>query len=279
MLALSTGTLHNYGLDRVFALAREASFQGVEVIVDSRWDTRQSGYLESLRKRYDLPIVSLHAPFLPGIQGWNGDPVAGLKQTVQLAAILRVGIVVCHLPMRWHWLSLECSLLRRRIRSAVPWPRSRGESERLFAAVRDLTRPDVAILLENMPSSTFLGLRYGLYGPNRPEELARLGALVLDTTHVGTWGWDLMQVYHQLRPQVKHVHLSDFNGHEHLPPGKGHLPLAAFLQSLARDGFCGSIVVESGPEHVLASDEDQVLAALKRTYMFCHEHFRKDVVV
>ena len=67
MLALSTGTLHNYGLDRVFALAREAGFQGIEVIVDARWDTRQRGYLDSLRQRHGLPIVSLHAPFLPGI--------------------------------------------------------------------------------------------------------------------------------------------------------------------------------------------------------------------
>ena len=279
MLALSTGTLHNYGLDRVFALAREAGFEGIEVIVDSRWDSRQSTYLDTLRKRHNLPISSIHAPFLPGIQGWNGDPVAGLKKTVELAADLQVGIVVCHLPMRWHWISLESSLLRRRLRTPVIWPRAHSERARLFAAVKDLARPDVAILLENMPSYSSMGLPWGMYGPNRPEQLLTLGGLVLDTTHVGTWGWDLLQVYERLKPQVRHVHLSDYNGHEHLPPGKGHLPLAPFLHALAMEGYRGSIVVESGPEHFSPSDERKVLTALKDCASFCRTHLNKDVIV
>jgi len=279
MLALSTGTLHNYGLDRVFALAREAGFQGIEVIVDSRWDTRQSGYLDTLRKRHELPIVSLHAPFLPGIQGWNGDPVAGLKRTVQLAAALQVSVVVCHLPMRWHWISVDSSLLRRRLRTPLLWPRARSERTRLLAAARNLARPNVAVLWENMPASPFFGLRLGLYGPNRPNELARLGGLVLDTTHVGTWGWDLMQVYATLKPQVRHVHLSDYNGHEHLPPGQGHLPLAEFLRALAADGYAGAVVVESGPEQFSPADESQLLAALRNCVAFCQSNLQRDVVV
>ncbi|HOU23854.1 MAG TPA: sugar phosphate isomerase/epimerase [Anaerolineae bacterium] len=279
MLALSTGTLHNYGLDRVFALAREAGFQGIEVIVDARWDTRQRGYLDSLRQRHGLPIVSLHAPFLPGIQGWNNDPVANLKNTVQLAADLQVGIVVCHVPMRWHWLSIDSSLLRRRVRAPILWPRWHSERARSLAAVRELARPNVAVLLENMPASLFLGIRYGLYAPNRLQELAKLGDLVLDTTHVGTWGWDLMEVYEQLKPRVRHVHLSDYNGHEHIPPGKGSLPLAAFLRALAIDGYGGSIVVESGPEHFSPNDEKQLVAGLKACVDYCQTHFRKEVVV
>ena len=39
--ALSTGSLYTYGLDRVFALAAEVGFDGIEVLIDPRFDTRQ----------------------------------------------------------------------------------------------------------------------------------------------------------------------------------------------------------------------------------------------
>jgi hypothetical protein len=48
MLALSTGSLYTYGLDRVFGLAQKAGFDGIEVLVDGRWDTRQADYLDNV---------------------------------------------------------------------------------------------------------------------------------------------------------------------------------------------------------------------------------------
>ena len=48
MIALSTGSLYSYGTARVFELAARVGYDGVEVIVDHRWDTRQPAYLRRL---------------------------------------------------------------------------------------------------------------------------------------------------------------------------------------------------------------------------------------
>ena len=43
----STGSLYPFGLERVYAWATEAGFDGVEIMMDERWDTHQEEYLRS----------------------------------------------------------------------------------------------------------------------------------------------------------------------------------------------------------------------------------------
>ena len=106
LLALSTGSLYTYGIERVFALAADAGFQAVEVLIDNRWDTRQIDYLNALVDRYQLPIASLHCPFSWRMDGWDQGQVARLGRTAQLALALDVKVVVAHLPTRWRCASI-----------------------------------------------------------------------------------------------------------------------------------------------------------------------------
>ena len=96
--------------------------------------------------------------------------------------------------------------------------------------------------------------------------------LTLDTTHLGTWGLDLLAFYEQIKKRVVHVHLSDFDGREHRLPGSGQLPLAALLQRLVRDGYGGAISVELHPDALQAENEDQVRAHLHEVLAFCREN-------
>ncbi len=48
MIALSTGSLYTYGTARVFELAAEAGYDGIEILTDHRWDSRQPAYLRRL---------------------------------------------------------------------------------------------------------------------------------------------------------------------------------------------------------------------------------------
>lgn len=277
MFVLSTGSLHNYGLERVFALARQVGFDGIEVIVDSRWDTRQAEYLRSVSHAQGLPVLSLHAPFVPGIQGWDQDPILSLKRTLELAGAVGVGIVVAHLPMRWHWLGVEGSLFgSRRLRLPLFWPQAHAYAQWLQQNRDELccAANGVQVLLENMPARRLLGVRLNLYEFNHPDALMGFKGLVLDTTHLGTWGADVLAVYEQLKTRIKHVHLSDYDGQEHRPPGKGHLPLAQLLQRMAADGYRGCIVFESGPEHLGAGHDGKVDEALRDALAFCRAHFR-----
>ena len=61
MIVLSTGSLYTYGTGRVFQLAAEAGFDGIEVLIDNRPDTYQVGYLRHLSRENDLPIMALHS--------------------------------------------------------------------------------------------------------------------------------------------------------------------------------------------------------------------------
>ena len=98
MLLLSIGSLRFFGLDRVFMLAKDLGFDGVEVIVDDRWDTADPGYLRTLSARYSLPIPSLHSPFsfIP-TPAWGTDPVERMRRSVALAEEIGSEVLVIHL--------------------------------------------------------------------------------------------------------------------------------------------------------------------------------------
>ena len=82
MIALSTGSLYTYGTARVFELAAEAGFDGIEVLCDHRPDTRDPDYLRRLSTEHGLPIVALHNPFSHALSAWPGDQWGRLKRTV-----------------------------------------------------------------------------------------------------------------------------------------------------------------------------------------------------
>jgi sugar phosphate isomerase/epimerase len=123
-----------------------------------------------------------------------------------------------------------------------------------------------------MPLRHALGRKANIYWLNDPQTLTQLPHLTLDTTHIGTWGYDLLAIYEQLRTRIVHVHLSNFDGREHQLPADGRLPLDQFLHRLALDGYQGAVSVEVNPDALQAEDEAQILVQLRRVVSFCREH-------
>ena len=275
MIALSTGSLYSYGIARVFDLAARAGFDGIEVLVDHRWDTRHPGYLRDLSSGHGLPIIALHAPFLTlDAPGWPDDEIGRLQRTAALAQALDVPTVVTHLPFRLHALVGKWYAFRSHsIKLPLPIPRREPYSHFLcngLLAFED--EMGVTVAVENMPAHQLWGFRINSYAFSSVAKLARFSHLTLDTTHLGTWGLDPLAVYEQLRERVAHVHLSNFDGREHRSPPDGHLPLAELLRRLARDGYQGAISVEASPDALNAEDEAACLAALQRALEFCREN-------
>jgi sugar phosphate isomerase/epimerase len=276
MIALSTGSLYTYGTARVFDLAAHVGFDGIEVLVDHRPDTRDPDYLRRLWAEHDLPIVALHSPFARDVPGWPSDQMGRLERTVALAQALKVPVVVTHLPYRLAGLVLQWyGMHSGRLLLPVPWFQ-RGPYYRLLAegGLAEMEeQSDVAIAVENMPDRRVLGISLPAYWFNHPEQMARFPHVTLDTTHVGTWGWDLLGVYEPLRERIAHVHLSNFNGQEHRSPLDGHLPLDVLLRRLAEDSYQGTISVESCPEALNADDAGQCRATLEQALAFCRRHW------
>lgn len=279
MIALSTGSLYTYGLSRVFQLAAEAGYDGIEVLVDQRWDTRHPAYLRRLSADYDLPIVAVHNPFVVHVPDWPDDQLGRLRETVGLAQAVGAPLVVVHLPFRFPIITGHLHAHRPR-RFFLPLPLPRREPYYHFLHDGQLAALEaeqgIVVAVENMPSKRFLGLTYSPYRFNSRAELARFPHLTLDTTHLGTWGIDPAAFYEHLRDRVAHVHLSNFDGREHRSPPDGALALEKLLRLLARDGYRGAVTVECGPAALDACDEDACLDALRRALAFCREHYAFD---
>jgi sugar phosphate isomerase/epimerase len=274
MIVLSTGSLHNYSIKRIFALAAEIGFDGIEVIIGRKWDTRDPIYLRGLSSHCGLPIVAIHTPFVPRLKNWPTNELKRLERTVALAQELEVQLVVAHLPLRR--VVVKLNLLGAR-RFVLALPRLRKGSYFHFVSDGRLHEMEsssgVIVALENMPAHRLLGLQINAYWFNSPARMSRFSHLTLDTTHLGTWGLNPVEIYEQLKERVVHVHLSNFDGRGHLSPVDGHLPLATLLRRLARDGYSGAISVECDPGALQAVDEGKCRLELARALAFCRENF------
>lgn len=273
-IAFSTGSLYTYGLDRVFALARETGFDGIEIMIDRRWDTRDVAYLHRLQQRHGLPILSLHSPFpLIAVDGWPWDEAVRTQRTVALAEALGVPTIITHVPLRLHVAVIQTTLAQRRLLLPMPWRWGQGYRRWLETDLPTLQQASsVTVAIENMPCYRLGRWRLDVHHLNRVEEWAQFSHLTLDTTHLGTWGLDILAVYEQVANRVIHVHLSNFrDGKEHLRLNDGDLPLGTFLERL-KDRFQGTVAVELNPISLEAEDEGKVRAHMKATIEFCRRH-------
>ncbi len=268
MLALSTGSLYNYGADRIFALAKEAGFDAVEVLVDGRWDTRQVDYLTYLMEKHEIPVASLHSPFQTHrLQGWEQDPISRIKRTVELAEAVGGRVVVVHPPLAWMKVYVGHVFALR-----LPWPLGRAYDRWLrekLPAFQATT--SVIVAVENMPCFRFGFLRLDPCRLSSFEALERFAYLTFDTTHWATKGVDLLQAYERLADRIVHVHLSNYNGLEHRLLTDGHLPLKEFLKALRARRYEGIVTLELAPESLQAGDEGKVREHLKKAVTFCRD--------
>jgi sugar phosphate isomerase/epimerase len=260
MIVFSAGSLYNYGLERCCRLASETGFDGLEIIVDHRWDTRQIDYLHQLQKDYHLPILSLHSPFVPdSFDGWGKTHMASIDRTVQMAEGVGASVVVAHLPVRDD-------------REYCAW---------LLGDFQEYaSRQRVKVAVENMPSPWrpwWLPYRRPHYSLNKFDYWERFPYLTLDTTHLGTMGLDVLATYDRLKERVAHVHLSNFRPdrreREHRLLEDGILPLDQLLGRLREGGYTGVISLELSPVALGAGDDELVKRNMLKSLIFCQRHF------
>ena len=92
----STGSLYPFVLGRIYAWAAEAGYDGVEIMMDDRWDTHQPGYLDHLAEKHGIPIFAFHPPLRRG--AWDLGPEETLVRVAKLARSMEVPVVVAHPP-------------------------------------------------------------------------------------------------------------------------------------------------------------------------------------
>jgi sugar phosphate isomerase/epimerase len=267
---LSSGSLSNYGLDRVFELARSAGFDGVELIVDGRTDSVHPDYLKKLMIRHSLPISAVHSPFsFIDPPGWEKDEISRVKRSIALAEELGAGLLVLHSPFftdhayrRW----LENDLRETQAATSVvvavenmPHSRKLGGVLGVWLGWPSLQEAGAGRWWRLLPSF----LRPPCFPLSALAALERFPHIVLDTTHLGTGGLDPIKVFNRLGERVAHVHLSNFDGREHIELRKGRLDLEGFLRHLSERGYHGSCCLEIIPEYFSSHDERFTFELLK----------------
>lgn len=248
-LALSTGSLHSYGLNRAWAFAAEAGFDAVEVMIDAKWDTRQPAYLRALAAQTGLPAAALHTPFRP-LKGFGDDYPACVTRALALAGEVDARGVVAHPELSngtdySHWLCKH---------------------------YHELSPPGAPRLaIENLPLK--LVNKKPRYKAHTVERVAKFPCVTFDTTHFATAGIDLLAAYETLWERVGHVHLSNFrDGQEHRLPAEGDLRLDRFLAALTARDFAGVVSVELHPDALGEGDDATIRARLRETAAFCRRH-------
>ena len=84
-ILFSTGSLNRLPIIEVFSIARDAGFDGCELVVSKRFDKPE--YIDEVIKCLEiLPVCSLHAPYV-SIPSWGNEKQTVLK-SVELAGQL-----------------------------------------------------------------------------------------------------------------------------------------------------------------------------------------------
>ncbi len=243
--SLSTGTLYPYPLRWIFCLARESGFEGVELVVNPEAVVRRGEAVRQLAQEEGVEIWTVHPTVMP-LPGWR-ERYGGMVPTIRLAQEAGVGLVVMHTPRSESLDEGEGLAFRQRIEA---W---QGQ----------LAGSGLRLAVENKAVRNERQRRYTL------TPLARLRAfadrydlgLVLDTTHAGSAGEDLLYARQVFDSRLVNVHLSDMGGRvplsrlpgarvllgQHRFPGDGDLALSALLADLSRTGYAGPVTLEVNP--------------------------------
>ncbi len=251
-LLLSTGSLHVYSPELSFKVAKESGCDGVEWVYQCSFHIAEAERLSRIS-----PIKSVHAPFVKTKD--LGCVVDGFKKAVEFAKALGAEIVVMHPPC----------VLDPQIKYLL-----------FFFLTRDFCLEygggRLLITVENMPywgrgkkkfPAYLGGTLGGLYRLCRRKNLF----ITFDTCHIGTKYPDkIVDAFNVLYEtgRVVNIHFSDYReGIEHLPPGKGILPLENFLENLKKVGYKELLTVELDPR-ILPKGEVEAGMAVKEVVHF-----------
>lgn len=272
---LSSGSIRNYGMDRVFAVAAACGYDGVELIVDERTDTIHVEYLRGLIDRYRMPIPVVHAPFeFLDPPGWEKDEIARTKLSVRLAEALNASSVVLHTPFYTNrrfrrWLENELPDFQKTtdillLVENMPCYRKPGGRLGRWLGISDVQQRAPKLFWKLLPS-WLNPLCFPLCDLDLMEQFSNI---ILDITHLATGGHDPIRIFDRFREKIRHIHLSNFDGREHLEVEDGLIDMEAFLFHIKESGYRGGVCLEIMPEYFPSENEQYTIALLKRNLQF-----------
>jgi len=251
-IGMSTSCVYPLGTESAFRLARQAGFDGVEVMVTAERTTQRASALLALADRHELPVMSIHAPVLFLTQWMWGDARGKLERSAELANAVGASSVVVHPPFVWQY----------------------RYARRFTELVREISEASgVELCVENMFSWKVGRRVLRAYAPSIDPTAMDVDAMTLDFSHASLSGRDSLELALAMGDRLRHVHLCDGSrsvlegqvSDQHLIPGRGSQPVAEVLSHLASQDWDGQIVAEV---HTSARSPQGRLGQLQETLAF-----------
>jgi sugar phosphate isomerase/epimerase len=221
-LLASTGPLFARPLDWALGVIAEAGYDGAELMVTQAPATQDARRVAQASSREGLPVPVVHGPFLLLTRRVYGtDLVEKARRSLELSGDLDADLMIVHPPFRWQ-------------RDFHRWLLEDGDAEAAAVGTR--------VGVENLYPVSVVGRPVRFHRYTEPEHLDPFPHVVLDTSHFGVAGGDIVAAYERLRGRAVHLHVSDNRGggrDSHAPLGHGILPLAGFLHRVADDVVAG----------------------------------------
>jgi len=244
MLALSTDSLNGYGLNRIFAFAKEAGYEGIDLYISAKqYDTQNAEYVKSLSDQYNMPIVAMQLP----------DPTPKrLEKAIEIAKAVNCKVIIVQPPKifsvrQTSWLKTQVPKIR--------------------------AKESISIALENAPADMILGF-IPKHAMNNVDEMKKFKHACIDTTRVATKRQDLIRIYKTLSKYLVHVHLSNVKGSKkYYLPDDGILPLESFLTKLKQDKLPGAISMKINPKYLNAGNDEKIMIHLKEMKEYYDKYF------
>ncbi|WP_420894387.1 sugar phosphate isomerase/epimerase family protein, partial [Tsukamurella tyrosinosolvens] len=219
-VGLSTASVYPEKLEDAFRYAAETGYDGVELMVWHEGASQDIANVAGLSMRYDVPVLSVHAPCLLISQRvWGPDPMAKLGRAVTAAEDLGADTVVVHPPFRWQ---------RRYAENFVDLVSELEDDSHVAIAVENMfpMRLDAFFgrrgeSVERLKRRGHPGTAVSAFAPSIDPTDVGYANYTLDLSHTATAGVDALELMDRMGDGLRHLHLTDGLGaavDEHLVP-------------------------------------------------------------
>ena len=248
MLLLSSASLSGYGLHKIFLLAKEAEYDGIDLSIDfDQYDTCDTSYIDSLVQTSGINVLSISAPE-------RRVTKKQVDEVLSIASNLGVPLVNLHPP---HRLDKEKDWF--------------GE----YLRVLESKYPNITIAVTNAPPKTWLFI-ISEYGDARPETIKKITShTALSIANVEPEsGIDLMKTFTLLGNTIAHVYLSDkTEERNYIFPGEGDMPLESLLIRMREAGYVGPFSLLVDPREISAGSDPLLVERLREARKFLLKYF------
>jgi sugar phosphate isomerase/epimerase len=271
-VGLSTASVYPLRTEAAFEYAAKLGYDGVELMVWGESVSQDIDAVEKLSQRYDVPVLSVHAPCLLISQRvWGANPIPKLERSVRAAEQLRAQTVVVHPPFRWQ---------RRYAEGFSEQVAALEESSDVMVAVENMFpfRADRFFRAEQLTERMRRrgggpGPAISAFAPSYDPLDGNHAHYTLDLSHTATAHTDALEMARRMGSGLVHLHLCDGNGlpvDEHLIPGRGTQPTVEVCQTLAAGDFAGHVILEVSTSSARSIHERQ--AMLAESLQFARTH-------